>query len=151
MARSYGIDANVKLVKLYSWITFVAILYGICWAHIPALMGTPWDSCNGACSRLWCILTFHLYEVPIVIFGAYLGWYGLTQFSTYTMGKYRSLLLFSATLNSCFVTFEIISAQGAMMRNSPEWELIGLLSLSAVLIGGVGLTIYLHQRLVPQP
>src|SRR5258705_10455399 len=107
---------DLRLVRIYSFITFAGILYGIAWAHIPALLGTPWDSCDSCSSRLWCILTFHIYEVPIVIYGLYLGWYGLKRFSQETVRTYRSLLLFSVSINSAFATFGILSLQSALQR-----------------------------------
>ena len=141
-------SVNVRLVRVYSYITFTAILYGIAWAHVPILLGTPWDSCDGCSSRLWCILTFHIYEIPIVSYNFYLGWYGLNRFSPEKVSTYCSLLQFSVPINFAFATFEILSIQAALLRHSPFWELAGLLSLSIVLIGGIALTIYIHQKLL---
>lgn len=33
-----------KLVQICSYIIFAAVLYGIAWAYIPAILGAPWST-----------------------------------------------------------------------------------------------------------
>ena len=93
-------------VSFYSYITFAAILYGIGAAHVPAIIGIPWSSCEFCNCKLYCNLVFHLYEVPLVAFNGFFAWYGLKRFSIQTIHNYDSLLIFSIVSSAAFFTFE---------------------------------------------
>ncbi len=141
--------SNAKFVVLYSYITFFAVIYGVAWAHVPTMIGMGWETCQGCSSRFWCLIAVHLYEVPILGYATFLGWYGLKRFTAATVARYRSLLLFSIIFNSALATFETIATQQSLKQHWATWEQMALLSLCGLLIGGIALTVYLYQRLLP--
>ncbi len=135
-------------VKLYSYITFAAILYGVAAAHIPAIIGFPWSSCESCNCKLTCVLVFHLYEVPIVVFNTFFAWYGLKRFSLRTSHSYNSLLTFAIVSNLAFFTFESLLLLETVKSNAPAWESITLSSVALILISGAGFGLYVKQKLV---
>jgi D-arabinono-1,4-lactone oxidase len=135
-------------VKIYSWITVFAVIYGIAAAHIPFLIGHPWTSCDGCSNECWCVITFHLYEVPLVLYNAYIAWYGLNKYSIEGVQSYMSLLSFSVTMNLAFFTFEIILLYTNLHSGAFAWENILLTSVALILCGGSFLGIYVKQLLV---
>ena len=143
-----GFDKVRWWIKLYSYITFAAILYGIAAAHIPAIIGVPWSSCE-FCDCEWaCVLVFHLYEVPLVAFNTFVAWYGLKRFSVVTVHNYNSLLTFNIVSNLAFFTFESLLLLESVKSNAPTWESIGLASVASILVGGAGFGLYVKQKLV---
>jgi D-arabinono-1,4-lactone oxidase len=146
--NSSGFDKVQWWIRLYSYITFAAILYGVAAAHIPALIGHPWSSC-GFCDCKWaCVLVFHLYEVPLVAFNTFVAWYGLKRFSVVTVHNYNSLLTFNIVSNLAFFTFESLLLLESVKSNAPTWESIGLASVASILVGGAGFGLYVKQKLV---
>ena len=135
-------------VKLYSWITFGAVIYGILAAHVPFIIGHPWTTCEVCGSKLGCVLVFHLYEVPLVSFNAFIVWYGLKRFSRKTIHNYMSLLTFSVVVNIAFFTFECGLLLDGIRREQALWETLALTSVAMILIGGAGLAIYVKQLMV---
>jgi hypothetical protein len=135
-------------VKFYSYITIAAVLYGIAAAHVPAIIGIPWSSCEFCNCKLYCVLVFHLYEVPLVTFNAYFAWYGLKRFSSVTIHNYSSLLTFAIISNLAFFTFESVLLLDSVKNSAPAWESIGLSSVATILITGSGLGLYVKQRIV---
>ncbi len=135
-------------VRFYSYITFAAILYGIAAAHVPALIGIPWSSCEFCDCKLYCVLVFHLYEVPLVAFNTFFAWYGLKRFSAVTIHNYSSLLTFAVFSSLAFFTFESLLLLDSVKSNAPAWESIGLSSVAFILVAGAGLGIYIKQRIV---
>jgi hypothetical protein len=135
-------------VRLYSYITFGGILYGVAAAHLPAIFGSPWSSCEFCDCKLVCNLVFHLYEVPIVGYNAFFAWYGLKKFSSNTIHNYSSLLTFAIVANAAFFTFESILLLGNVQNNAPAWENIALSSVALILVGGAGFGIYVKQKLI---
>ena len=135
-------------VKFYSYITFAAIIYGIGAAHIPAIIGTPWSSCE-FCNCKWdCVLVFHLYEVPLVAYNTFFAWYGLKRFSQTTIHNYNSLLTFSIVSSLVFFTFESVLLLNGVQNGAPAWENIALSSVALILVSGAGLGLYVKQRLI---
>jgi len=135
-------------VKLYSYITFAAILYGVAAAHIPAIIGFPWSSCDSCNCKLACVLVFHLYEVPLVAFNTFFAWYGLKKFSIGTIHNYNSLLTFAIVSNLAFFTFESLLLVDNVRNNAPAWESYALSSVALILIGGAGFGLYVKQKIV---
>lgn len=135
-------------VRFYSYITFAAIAYGIAAAHVPAIIGIPWSSCEFCDCKLYCVLVFHLYEVPLVAFNTFFAWYGLKRFSTKTTHIYDSLLIFSIVSSVAFFTFESLLLLESVKSGAPLWESIGLCSVALILISGAGLGLYVKQKLV---
>lgn len=135
-------------IRIYSYITFAAIFYGVAAAHIPALIGVPWSSCETCNCKFICVLVFHLYEVPLVAFNTFVAWYGLKRFSVITVHNYNSLLIFNIVSNLVFFTFESILLLDSVKRNSPMWESIGLSTVALILVGGAGFGLYVKQKLV---
>jgi len=135
-------------VRFYSYITFAAIVYGIAAAHLPAIIGESWSSCESCDCNLVCVLVFHLYEVPLVVFNTFFAWYGLKRFSVVTIHNYNSLLTFAIVSNLAFFTFESILLLDNVKNNSPMWESIALSSIALILIGGSGFGLYVKQKLI---
>lgn len=135
-------------VKLYSYITFAAILYGVAAAHIPAIIGFPWSSCESCDCKLACVLVFHLYEVPLVAFNTFFAWYGLKKFSIGTIHNYNSLLTFAIVSNLAFFTFESLLLVDNIKSNAPARESYALSSVALILIGGAGFGLYVKQKIV---
>lgn len=135
-------------VRFYSYITFAAVLYGIAAAHIPAIIGVPWSSCEFCDCKLACVLVFHLYEVPLVAFNTFVAWYGLKRFSVVRVHNYNSLLTFNIVSNLVFFTFESILLLDTVKSSAPMWESIALSSVALILVGGSGFGLYVKQKLV---
>ena len=135
-------------IRFYSYIAFAAILYGIAAAHIPAIIGDSWSSCESCDCSLACVLVFHLYEVPLVAFNIFFAWYGLKRFSVITVHNYNSLLTFAIVSNLAFFTFESILLLENVKSNAPAWESIALSSVALILIGGSGFGIFVKQKLI---
>jgi hypothetical protein len=135
-------------IRFYSYITFAAILYGIAAAHIPAIIGIPWSSCEFCDCKLYCVLVFHLYEVPLVAFNTFFAWYGLKRFSVITIHNYNSLLTFSIVSSLVFFTFESLLLLDSIKNGAPLWESIGLCSVALILVSGAGLGLVVKQKLI---
>lgn len=135
-------------IRFYSYITFAAILYGVAAAHIPALVGIPWSSCEFCNCKLVCVLVFHLYEVPLVAFNTFFAWYGIKRFSVTTIQNYNSLLTFAIVSNLTFFTFESLLLLNNVQKSAPVWENIALSSVALILVSGAGLGLYVKQKLV---
>ena len=135
-------------VRFYSYITFAAIVYGIAAAHVPAIIGIPWSSCEYCDCKFYCVLVFHLYEVPLVTFNAFFAWYGLKRFSAQTIHNYNSLLIFSIVSSLAFFTFESLLLVDSVKSGAPLWESIGLCSVALILVSGAGLGLLVKQKIV---
>lgn len=135
-------------VRIYSYITLGGALYGVAWAHVPFIIGKPWGTCEGRGSDIGCVLAFHLFDVPIVLFNLYIAWYGLRRFSAETARSFNSLLTFAAVFNFVFFAFEINTLLNSLQRHAPEWESLALVSIALLLVCGTALTVYIHQRLI---
>ncbi len=135
-------------VRFYSYITFTAIIYGIAAAHIPAIIGDSWSSCESCDCNFVCVLVFHLYEVPLVAFNTFFAWYGLKRFSVVTIHNYNSLLTFAIVSNLAFLTFESILLLDNVKNNAPAWESIALSSVALILVGGSGFGLFVKQKLI---
>jgi len=134
-------------VKVYSYVTIVAALYGIGYAHIPPIMGYAWSLCTGP-NQLWCKLAIHLFEVPMALFNLYVAWYGLYRFSHDTVWRYTSLLDFAVTFNLVFFLFETNLLMEGLSRLFPLWELFAFASIAVILLAGSVFTICLKMMLV---
>lgn len=135
-------------IRFYSYITFAAILSGIAAAHIPAIIGDSWSSCENCDCNLACVLVFHFFEVPLVAFNIFFAWYGLKRFSVVTIHNYNSLLTFAIVSNLAFFTFESILLLENVKSNAPAWESIALSSVALILVGGSGFGLYVKQKLI---
>ena len=145
---SVGLKKVEWWIRLYSYITSAAILYGIAAAHVPAIIGVPWSSCEFCNCKLVCVLVFHLYEVPLVAFNTFFAWYGFKRFSAVSIHNYNSLLTFAIVSNLSFFTFETLLLFESVKSDAPAWESIGLSSVALILVGGAGLGLYVKQKLV---
>ncbi|MGE3800077.1 MAG: hypothetical protein AB7H80_03585 [Candidatus Kapaibacterium sp.] len=135
-------------VKFYSWITVAAVIYGFAAAHVPFIIGHPWSSCKVSGSDCACVLVFHLFEVPLVSFNAFIAWYGLKKFSLERVERFSSLLSFAFTVNLLFFAFEICLMLDGLRRQAPDWENYALLSVALILVFGAGLSLFLKQKIV---
>ncbi len=134
-------------VKVYSYVTLVAALYGIGYAHIPPITGHAWSLCTGP-NATWCKLAIHLFEVPIVLYNLFLAWYGLRRFSKKTVRQFMSLLDFAVAFNMVFFLFETNLLMQGLSRLFPFWELFAFASIAVILLGGTVFTIVLKQMLL---
>ncbi|MDQ7816857.1 MAG: hypothetical protein RDU14_07495 [Melioribacteraceae bacterium] len=135
-------------VKIYSWITFSVVLYGIIVTHIPYLFGHPWTLCDGCRNQLWCNIIFHLYEVPLLLFNAYVAWYGLKTYSPKVVHSYMSLLSFAVTTNLVFLTFETVLLNTNLHANAADWENFLSTTVALILVAGSFLGMYVKQLIV---
>lgn len=147
-AETPRIPAAQKWVKIYSYITIGASLYGIAWAHIPFIIHRPWSTCDQGGSALGCVLTFHLFEVPPVLFNLFIAWYGLKRFSSESVASYRSWLTFATAFNFVFFAFEVDTLLKSLQREAPGWENLALASIALILAGGTALGVYVIQKLI---
>lgn len=138
----------IKLIKIYAYIILAGVIFGIAAAHFPFLIGKPWTTCDDCSSKLFCVLTFHLFEVPIVLYDLYLCWYSFKKFSMANVHSYISLLNFAVVMNFVFFSFEIILLFDNLNDFAPNWENLALISVALVLLVGSFLTIYVHQKLI---
>lgn len=134
-------------VKAYSYVTIVAALYGIAYAHIPPIMGSPWSLCTGP-NEVWCKLSIHLFEVPMAVFNLFVAWYGLWRFSRDTIMRYMSLLDFAVAFNMVFFLFETNLLMEGLSRLFPFWEIFAFASIAIMLLAGTVFTIWLKMFLV---
>ncbi len=141
----------VRLVRVYAYITIGAVIYGIAAAHVPFLIGHPWTTCENCSSTLWCVLVFHLFEVPPVSYNAYVAWFALKRFSPNTIDSFISQVTFAVAANIVFFAFECILLLINLKQFAPEWENWGLTSIALILLGGSGLGIYVKQKLISLP
>lgn len=132
--------------KILSMLTLGVVFLGLAAAHVPFLIGNPWSSCKIE-QELGCVLTFHLYEVPIVLFQVFFGWFGLSKLTRDTIGTFRILLGGSALLNGVFALFEAVLLKETLKQNGPSWEIWTLAGLLTVLWSGVFIDLYVLNRL----
>jgi hypothetical protein len=137
-----------RWVKIYSWITVAVVLYGAIVTHLPYLMGYPWTLCDGCNDKSWCNFIYHLYEVPLLVFNAYVAWYGLKNYSPKAVQSYMSLLSFAVTTNLVFLTFETVLINTNLHANAASWENFISSTVAVILVAGSFLGMYVKQLLV---
>jgi len=135
-------------VRLYSYITAGAIIYGLAAAHVPFIIGTSWSFCEVCGNKLGCVLALHLYEAPLTIFNGYVAWYGLKRFSQNKAHNFMSLLTITIVANIAFFTFECQLIVDILRREAPLWESLVTSSLALLFIGGAGFAVFVKQKLV---
>lgn len=133
-------------VHFYAYLTLGVVVYGIMAAHIPAIIGHPWTSCD--IGGLGCILTFHLFDVPMAFYNAFLAWYALVKFSSRTAPSFLVLLVIGVGLNLVFFSFEVQLIFDSFDRAAPLWEIIALYSIAISLISGAFLGVYIALKIV---
>lgn len=134
-------------VRLYCYVTIIAVVYGLGAAHVPFLLGDSWSTCQTYSSTLSCVLTLHLFEAPLTLFNIFVAWYGLKRFSAAKLGQFMSLLVFSVALNITFFLFECELVLSQLQRQAPNWEVVVTTSLAFMMLGGTGLAIFVRQKL----
>jgi len=143
-----------RAIRLYSWLTLAAVVYGILAAHVPFLIGHPWTTCKPFQDSLGCVLTFHFWEVPIILYLTWFACYGLIRLRSHVSG-YSALFGLTLTALSVFALFEVSLILEGLRRAAPDWELAALFSITTILISGVGVGAYVRLKLTgalaPQP
>jgi hypothetical protein len=134
-------------VRFYSYVTLLAALYGVGYAHIPVIVGAHWSVCTSD-NMLACVLTIHLFEVPMVLVNIVLAWFGLRKFSRATVMQYQSLLGVAITFNMVFFAFETNLLIQGIAQSYPFWELFAFGSIAVVLLLGTVFTVVIKQMLV---
>jgi D-arabinono-1,4-lactone oxidase len=132
--------------RLISVLTLSVVGLGLAAAHVPFLIGDPWSSCKIE-AELGCVLTYHLYEVPIVLFQVYFAWFGLRRLTAETVDTFRLLLTGSMLLNAVFALFEATLLLDSLKRGAPTWEIWTLAGLLSVLWSGVFIDLFVLNKL----
>ncbi|WP_437999693.1 FAD-binding protein [Sorangium sp. So ce185] len=135
-----------RAVTLYSWLILVAVVYGLLAAHIPFLIGHPWTTCKPYADPLGCVITFHFWEVPIVLYQIAFAVYGLRGLKAHA-ARYASLVAFTAALLAIFALFEVLLILDSFQRGAPAWEIAALFSVATMLMAGVALGLYTRLKL----
>lgn len=125
-----------RFVKLYSWLTIGGGLLGVTLAHKVLFTGQSWTTCAG---KVGCVLTFHLIDVPFVVYLAVVAIYGLRYLSRGTLHRFYALLSFANVVALVFFVFEITVLLNGFERNAPTFEQVALASVASVLLFGAGL------------
>lgn len=133
-------------VNFYCYLTFAVIIYGIAAAHLPAIIGHPWTSCDEG--GVGCIVTFHLFDVSMTLFNGLMVWYGLWRFSPIRLRSYIALMLSGVAANLVFFLFECQLIFQSFDRHAPTWEVIALYSIAISILGGVVLGMYVIGKMV---
>lgn len=139
--------AAERAVQLYSWLLVAALAYGIVAAHLPALIGHAWSSCNDFANPTGCVVTFHFLEIPIVCYLLAFAVYGLRHLSSH-LRKYASLLNVTLTALGLFLLFEVNLILDSFRRDAPTWEVAALFSVASLLLGGIVLGIHTKLKLL---
>ena len=114
-------------IKLYSWaqVAFLTLLVGS--LHFFPLIGKQWSSClahgTGA-TDWWCVLFFHLYEIPFVVLFAYHAYFGFAQITRAKLPYYTFLTLFQVVMLIVFLTFESKTMIDGFAHQVPTWEIV---------------------------
>jgi hypothetical protein len=114
-------------IKLYSWaqVAFLAVLVGS--LHFFPLIGKQWSSClahgTGA-TDWWCVLFFHLYEIPFALLFAYHAYFGFAKVTRAKLPYYTFLTLFQLVMLVVFLTFETKTLLDGLAKQVPAWEII---------------------------
>jgi hypothetical protein len=139
---------NQKLVVIYSHITIWAVVYGILIGHVPMFIGHPWSTCDNCSSKTGCLLVLHLFDVSFSLFNLYVAWYGLKRYTADTKSQYISLLGTVISVNLVFFSFECISIILGLKAFAPAWENILVATIALMLMGSIGLALYIKQKLI---
>jgi D-arabinono-1,4-lactone oxidase len=140
-------------VSLYSWLSAFGFGWGVLLAHLyPFVVGRPWTTCEAG--GIGCKLSFHLFDVPMVAFNAYLIYFGFRKLLRATSRRYQVLLGFANVANLVFFAFEASVLQGSLARQAPLSELLSLSSVAVLLLSGTVLGFFvqvkLHTLLYPE-
>lgn len=142
-----------RWVKLYSWVQVAFLGCVIVGAHFFPLIGKPWSTClSGGMGPVdgWCVLFFHLYEVPLAALFAYHAYFGFTQLTGAKLPYYVCLTAFQMVMLFVFATFESKIVLDALARPAPTREIVVLYSAITGMIAGSGLGFYtVFGRLLP--
>jgi hypothetical protein len=142
-----------RWIKLYSWaqVAFLGCL--IVGAHFFPLIGKPWSTCrSGGAGPVdgWCVLFFHLYEVPLAVLFAYHAYFGFTQLTRAKLPYYVCLTALQLVMLFVFATFESKIVLDALARPAPTREIVVLYFAFTGMIAGSGLGFYtVFGRLLP--
>lgn len=135
-----------RAITLYSWLILGAVVYGILAAHVPFLIDHPWTTCDSYADQLGCVLTFHFFEVPIIVYMTAFAVYGLRGLREHAR-IYAALVNVTLSVLSVFALFEVILILDSFQRGAPTWEIAALFSIGTLLIAGVGIGIYTRMKL----
>ena len=122
------------------------VIYGIAAAHIPAIIGHPWTTCDEGGTG--CVVTIHLFDGSMTVLNILMVWYGLWRFSPIRVRSFLALMLSGVGVNLVFFSFECHLIFQSFERAAPAWEIIALYSIALLLLGGVVLGIYVIAKLV---
>lgn len=132
-----GWEQHQKHVWIIGAATALAVAYGLCAAHVPWLIDHPWESCHIGKNELPCVLSFHLFEIPIVVEELFFAWYSMKRFRRDTATRWLYLATLSNAIKTGFFVFECILLQQSLRIDAPTWELWVLVSVVFVLLTGL--------------
>ena len=122
-------------------------------AHFFPLIGKPWSTCLANGTGLvdgWCVLFFHLCEVPFIALFAYHAYVGFTRLTRAKLPYYACLTAFQVVMLVMYATFESKIILDALARPAPTREIVVLYSACVGMIAGSVLGFYtLFGRLLP--
>jgi len=132
-----GWEKHQRNVWIIGVATALAVVYGLCAAHVPWLIDNPWESCHIGRNEVPCVLSFHLFEIPIVIEEFFFAWYSMRRFRRATATRWLYLATLSNTVKTGFFVFECSLLMRSLRIEAPMWELWVLVSVAAVLLTGL--------------
>ena len=93
------------------------------------------DSCS--VGGVPCVLSYHLYEVPIVLYQVVFAWYTLARLRAETVATFRALLIGALAFDAAFGLFEVTLLLETVRAGGPVWEQLALASLVVTFQAGV--------------
>ena len=132
-----------RWIRLFSWLQFMGVAFGIFLAHCLLLVGQSWTTC----STPGCVLAFHLLEVPLVSCDILLAMFGLRWFSRKTGREYLVILGFANVVNLIFFALEAKFLIEGVNRSAPPFELWSFFSIAVLLLISVGLGLWTQLRM----
>ena len=144
-------ESLTRWIKLYSWaqVAFLAILVGS--LHFFPIIGKQWSSClvQGV-TDWWCVLFFHLYEIPFVVLFAYHAYVGFAEVTRAKLPYYTFLTLFQLVLLIVFLTFETKTMIDGLTRQVATWEIVVIFSgCVGMIINSILGTYVVFARILP--
>lgn len=138
-------------------LVFFGSFFGVGAAHLPAIMGHPWSSCEaynnvtkeGFKQRGGCIFAYHLIQVPIFLLFMFFSLYGFyiscktvpygTSLSAMRAHTYNFHSIFTMTMSIAmvFALIEVDFVFDSFRRAAPTWETGLLIVLSSTLESSV--------------
>jgi FAD/FMN-containing dehydrogenase len=115
-------EEAVRWQKVQSWsawygiVTFIGVVFGIIVAHVSHL-----TTC-GEHGGVWCVLAFHLFEVPFVLFLAGTSIFAIFFLHRRTLATFVLLVQTTTAIELVFFVFEVVYLIDSLRRAAPTAE-----------------------------